>query len=142
MFSSNSPAGAFETSTRAVGCASAHVRDSFHLILFKPLKPRRLDLVPIANAHPVRRIHPTSDPFEKCRIWPQVRARHQSMLHRIVVDVVEMLFKIALIPDPMLPESLLPYAAKPALAPRFRLLSFDSAALKPKSREIGLDGSQ
>ena len=42
-----------------------------------------------------------------------MRASHQSMLHRIIMDVMQVMGKVFLIPDRMFPETLL---SKPTVA--------------------------
>ena len=48
-------------------------------------------------------------PFVERRVRPLVRTFRQTVLHRIVMDVVEMLVEIFFMPDRVFPESRLPY---------------------------------
>jgi len=56
------------------------------------------------------------------RIWPVGYAFCQPMLHRVVVNIVDVTLQIGFIADGMLPEGALPYALFPLAALAFRTL--------------------
>ena len=72
---------------------------------------------------------------------PLMWAPDEPMLNGIIMDVVHVMAEILFIPDSMLPEPLLPYAAFVVLGPGRRNRHFASASSKPQLGEFALDAT-
>lgn len=57
---------------------------------------------------PIHRINLLSNKSVNCRIWPVNRCFHQTMFHRIKMNITAMVVEILVISDHMFPESSLP----------------------------------
>jgi len=105
-------------------CAEAHPtptppHDSLHVAAFEFFKRRRGAVGAVADAHPIVPIKPALDPFVKRRVRPRMRAMSDGVLHRVVMDVVNVTAEILLVTDQMLMKPPLPNAASPGVLARF-----------------------
>jgi len=95
-------------------------------------------LAPLAT-RPILGVYTGSNPAVETRPRPLVRTLHQPVLHRVVVDVVEVVFVVLLIFERMLPKLWLPHAASPITAAASGLRLLRASQGEPRLRELLLD---
>src|SRR5690606_10697610 len=69
----------------------------------------------IPRNSPILSINATIDESPERTVFPFPRDPGMAVLHRVVVDVIEMPFQVVLVADQMLPESLLPQGSRYAV---------------------------
>src|SRR2546422_7768648 len=70
---------------------------------------RRTRLPTVTRAAPIYGVRPLLHPTSKARVRPEMRARSQAVLDRVVVNVIQVLLEVSLIPDRVFPEAPLPH---------------------------------
>lgn len=71
------------------------------------------------------------DPSGKARIWPLMWTANQTVLDRIVVNIIDMMHQVNFAADSVFPESLLPDTPFPVMIPRLRDFGFLTAVSQP-----------
>src|ERR1700722_13600979 len=84
---------------------------SFHILRPKHREIRRRHKLGLAMARPIRSHIPQFNVPMKRREWPRMWTKDKAMFYWVVMDVIQVLVVIALIPDEVFPESALPDAA-------------------------------
>ena len=95
----------------------------------------------VGEAGPMPRVHAVFHPTMKARPFPFVRTSDVPVLHRIEVDVVEVLFEVVFVFDGMFPESTLPNSTTVFGALRLRNRLLAAPLLKPAAGEFPLDAA-
>ena len=86
---------------------------------------------------PIGRVQPLVHKPMKRRIWPIYDSFHITMFYRIPVEIIQVALKIQIIPNKMVPESSLPYAAFAAPDRRF----VDWSGISSQMPALAADGS-
>ena len=81
-----------------------------------------------------------ADELMERAVRPGVRAIDVAMLHRVVMDVIQMAIAVGFIADGVFPEAPLPDAARSLAEPGARSRLLAAAAGEERSREGGFDG--
>jgi hypothetical protein len=99
----------------------------------------RFNVTPGARAQPVTIINTLAHPSVKTAVRPGVRTFRQTVLHRIVVNVIAVLCQVGLIANGVLPEAPLPDASPAILPARTTPLLLDATTKKPRACETLLE---
>jgi len=86
---------------------------------------------------PIGQVQPMVHKPMKRRIWPIYYSFHITMFYRIPMKIIQVALKIQIIPNKMVPESSLPYAAFAALGRRFA----DWSVISSQIAALAADGS-
>ncbi len=93
-----------------VGCVSRTI-----FVLWSLFAKIYLIHIVFIDPAPIGRIQPLVHKPMKRRIWPIYYSFHITMFYRIPMEIIQVALKIQIIPNKMVPESSLPYAAFAAL---------------------------
>jgi len=106
-----------------------------HRRLVEIVETRRFTLGAPAHAQPIRSVRPPPDPIAKRRVRPRMRAGRESVLDRVVMNVIAMPSEISIVTNGMLPEPPVPDAAFPVPPARSRDRALDASGGRPSLRE-------